>query len=186
MHTVKIPSGLLDNKYEFFNTEDNVMFFHSGETKPFEDLSFPMINILLEKINQEPEAKLILMDWFPNSEFQQIKKFVSCRFGGIDYKADFENDTLQEGEYWNCPNLGNCPGQGKVCKNPTYNGEKISDIEIKLIQLSTSDMTNEVIADTLGIAMGSYHKMKAILHKKLGNIQTKQCLTKIAYSLNII
>lgn len=182
----KIIPGLLDANFEFFNASDDVMFVQNGNVQSFSNLPAPIHSLLKETIEKDSEVKKILNDWHPDSEFHQIKQLVSCRFGGMDFKADIENGVLQEGEYWSCPKSGNCKAEGILCKSPEVNGNALSKMEIELIKLSTTDKTNEVIAEILEIPLGTYHKMKKILHQKLGNIQTKQCLTRIAYELNII
>lgn len=178
--------GLLDSNFEFFNTDTETKFIHDGVVKNFSDVPSSIIIILKEFIDNNNDVQEILKDWHPNSEFHQLQQFTHCRFGGMDSLPDIENGKLQDGEYWKCPKSGNCKGEGILCKLPSYKGQILSKLEIELIQLSTTDMTNEVIADTLNLALGTFHKMKSILHKKLDNIQTKQCLTKLAYQMNII
>ena len=182
----KIIPGLLDNTFEFFNFEDDVKFISDGKLKSFAEAPASVIIMLQEAIEKNTEAKAILMEWYPNSEFNQLKQYASCKFGGIDYSADIKNGELQEGEYWECPKAGSCVGEGKICTSPIYNGQTLTKTEIKLIKLSTTDKTNEAIADELKLPLGTFHKIKHQLYEKLGFIQTKQCLTKIAYSLNII
>lgn len=182
----KVIPGLLDNSIEFFNHENELKYISNGIVKNFNEASTPVIMLLKEAIENEPEAKAILTNWFPQSEFNQLKKFASCRFGGVDYTPDLIDNKLQSGEHWDCPNAGKCIGEGIVCKSPTYNGHELSKTEIQLIRLSTTEKTNEVIAEEMGMAMGTFHKQKHILYEKLGSIQTKQCLTKVAFCLNII
>lgn len=182
----KIIPGLLNDSFEFFNVNDEVKFMNNGILKSFTDLPSSIHSLLTQTIEKNPEVKAILQEWHPESDFHQLKQFISCRMGGLDFTPDITDGVLQEGEYWACPNSGNCKAEGILCKNPIYNGQEISKEEIKLIQLSTTNKTNEAIADEMDTPLGTYHKMKKQIHKKLGNIQTKQCLTKIAYELNII
>ena len=182
----KLIPGLLDNTIEFFNFEDDVKFISDGKLKSFTEAPASVIIMLKEAIDKKPEAKAILMDWHPESEFNQLKQFASCKFGGIDYSADIKNGELQEGEYWQCPKAGSCQGEGLICTSPIYNGHVLTKTEIQLIRLSTTEKTNEAIADELNLPLGTFHKYKHQLYEKLGFIQTKQCLTKIAYNLNII
>lgn len=182
----KIIPGLLDNTFEFFNFEDDVKFISDGKLKSFAEAPASIIIMLKEAIEKNPEAKSILMEWHPQNEFNQLQKFASCKFGGIDYSADIKDGQLQQGEYWECPNAGSCKGEGIICTSPTYNGHILSKTEIQLIKLSTTEKTNEAIADEMSLPMGTFHKYKHQLYEKLGFIQTKQSLTKIAINLNII
>jgi hypothetical protein len=178
--------GLTNEHVEMFVEKNDLKILKSGKVISFSELSFATISILNEAIAYDKEVRIALHDLHPNSQIKRTEQFAKCRFGGLDFKADIENGELQDGEYWPCPNRGNCPHEGVLCKLPIVNGERLSDQDIKLIQESTTDKTNEVIAEELGMPMGSYHKSKRKLHKKLGNIQTKQALTKIALQWNII
>lgn len=178
--------GLVDQAIEFFNHENDLKFIQDGKIKSFMEAPASVLMILKENLDKNPEAKEILMDWFPNSEFNQLKKYTSCKFGGIDYTPDIIDNQIQEGEYWKCPFAGNCKGEGIVCTSPIYNGQKLSKQEIELIRLSTTDLTNEAIASEMKLPLGTFHKLKQLVYEKLGFVQTKQSLTKIAISINII
>lgn len=178
--------GLLDSNYEFLNIDNQTMFIHNGQIKNFTEAPISVIIMLKEFIEKNPDVKKILNEWHPNSEFNQLQQFAKCRFGGLDVTPDIENGNFQDGEYWDCPNSGKCAAEGILCKLPTFNGNVLTKIEIQLIKLSTTDLTNDVIAEKLNLALGTYHKMKSILHKKLDNILTKQSLTKLAYQMNLI
>src|SRR5690606_7045028 len=116
-------------------------------------------------------------------EIKQIEQFVKCRFGGLDYEADMTSDYIQEGEYIECPIRGMCKSEGILCKAVTFNGKPLDNTEIKLAKLLTTNYTNDLIADTLEMAMGTLHLAKKNLYKKL-DVQTKQELTLIAVKLN--
>ena len=121
-----------------------------------------------------------------NSVFDQQNQFLKCRYGGLDFSADIKDNHFQEGDYWDCPKRATCAFNGIICKAPTYNGQKLSPIDIKLMKLLSTNATNEVIADALNLALGTFHKLKKALYVKLNNIQTKQELALIAKSLNLI
>lgn len=53
------------------------------------------------------------------------------------------------------------------------------------MQFSSTEKTNEVIAEDMEMTMGTFHKQKKQLHDFFG-VQTKQGLTMIATFLNII
>jgi hypothetical protein len=61
----------------------------------------------------------------------------------------------------------------------------MSTEEIKLMQLSSTELTNDVIAEEMNMPLGTFHKAKAQLHQILG-IQTKQGITKICSFFNFI
>lgn len=177
--------GMIDESLEFFTFEDKLKVIKNGQVQNFQDLSFADIQILKDVIDSKIEIKLALHDMEPASEMQRIKKFVHCNFGGLDYQADIKEGILQDGEFWPCPNRGSCPHEGVVCKLPIYNGTRLTKQDVQLMQLNASEMTNEVIAETLSLPMGTFHQKKKNLHDKLG-VQTKQGTTQIAHYLALI
>lgn len=185
--TTKIIPGMITNETEFFVVENEVKVLHNGKVAEFSETPFPIFQLLKETINNDPLVLEKLMDLQPVSEYKRIEQFVICRFGGLDYKGDICKDMkLQDGEYWPCPKHGNCSAEGVLCKMPEVNGNRLTSEDVKLIQLTTTDKTNEVIAEEMNLPLGTLHKMKHALYHKLGNVQTKQCVTKIAIALNII
>ena len=53
------------------------------------------------------------------------------------------------------------------------------------MQHSSSELTNDVIAEKMGMAMGTLHQAKKILYKKIG-VQTKQRCAVVANYLGLI
>jgi hypothetical protein len=181
----RIYPGMICDSLEFFNDGAQLRVVSGGKVKSFKDLSFFHIQILRERIAAEPEACSELMRMHPDSEIKRIEQYAICNFSGLDYEPDILNGIVQQGEYWDCPKRGICPGEGKICKPLTYNGNIINAVEIKMIKLLVTDMTNEVMAETLLLPLGTFHKVKKSLYNKLG-VYTKQEISIIAMHLNII
>jgi len=182
----RLLPGILTNDIEFFLSDNNIKALTSGKTIDFSEVPFKYIEALREEIDKDKKLKLHLFDLFPNNEYKRLEQFVKCRFGGLDYQADITADGLQEGEWWPCPLRGKCASEGVLCKSVVVNDEKLEAQDITLIQLLTTNDTNETIAMEMGLALGSFHLYKKKLYKKLGNIQTKQELTILAQRLNFI
>ena len=178
--------GMNDSSIEFFSVEGEVKVISNRKIKDFTETPFAIIQLLKEEIEADKKLKMALLDWHPNSEFARIEQFAKCRFGGLDFKPDIQHNNLQEGEYWNCPIRNNCPNNGVVCNHPKYNDIPLTSDDIKLMQLLSTNLTNEHIAFQMQKAFGSYHKLKQSLYEKLGGIQTKQEVALIAKSLNLI
>ena len=182
----KILPGMIDSSIEFFQSDDGrLKYIHQGKVNCINEMPFAFSEIIKDEISKNPEIENHLKDFHPDSEIKRLHQFISCRFGGVDYQGDIKENVLQEGEYWPCPLRGTCKSEGVLCKIPKINGNDLSSTEIKIIQMSTTDMTNDVIADALGLCQGTFNKMKKIVYEKL-NVPTKQCLTKIAHRYNII
>lgn len=177
--------GMLCSGIEFFAVESGMKFISEGKVQSFSEIPSGIAMILNEEIESTSEVKSALLEWHPNSNFQRMLQFAKCRFGGLDFSADIENNQLKDGDYWDCPNRSVCKYSGVLCKQPKYNGFELSTIEIKLMKLTSTTQTNETIASNLDLALGSFHKIKQALYSKLG-VQTKQEVALIAKSLNII
>lgn len=181
----KFYPGMLDSSIELFVVENEVKAMQKGKVYSFEELPYSVFQFLKEEIAADKEAEIILKQMHPVSEYRRIEQFAHCRFGGLDYSPDFSEGESQKGEYWTCPKRGNCSAEGTLCKLPVINGKQLTKQEIKLIQLSTTTMTNEVIAEELSLPKGTFNKAKKDLYAKL-NALTKQCVTRIAVLHNII
>lgn len=185
VNTNTLFPGMATTATEFFIDQKELKFIHSGRILPFTELSFGIIRILEEKINQDKFLKLELFDMHPTSKMKRIEQFAKCRFGGLDFRADIIDGDIQEGDYWECPLRGSCKSEGILCKLPTYNGLQLQKQDVKLMQLLATDKTNEVIADEMQLPLGSFHKAKKNLYEML-NVQTKQEVVIISIKLNLI
>lgn len=181
-----IYPGILNNSIEIFNHGDDISFMSSGIKKDISELPYPVIENLKRAIEEDKEAESELLKLHPDSEWDRIKAFCRCRFGGLDFFPDIAEGNINAGDYWDCPIRNKCSSEGRLCKFPHYNGHQLNSQEIRLIKLLTSSATNESISTTLEIPLGTFHLLKKNLYSKLGNIQTKQELTIIALSLNLI
>lgn len=184
-NTLSVYPGMLCSATEFFVDGTETKFIQNSKILPFSEVSFTTIQIIDEAINNDAEAKLELFDMHPNSKMKRIEQFIRCRFGGLDFQGDIKDGVLQDGEYWDCPNRGNCKSEGILCKLPKYNGQRLEKQEVQLLQLMATNKTNDAIAFEMDMAMGSLHKLKKIVYDKLG-IQTKQEGTMVSFFLNLI
>lgn len=177
--------GMIDSSIEFFVSGEETKVIHSGKILPFTQVPFSVLKLLDDTIHADITINLELHDMHPTSNIKRVEQFARCRFGGLDFVGDIQNGELQEGEFWDCPNHGNCKSEGILCKLPSYNGQKLSSQDIKLMQHLSTPKKNDVIADEMSLPMGSFHKAHRQLYDKLG-IQTKQENTRICFSLNLI
>jgi hypothetical protein len=185
MKQSNVLPGMFGSSIEFFVVENIVKTMMSGKVIDFTEIPAGIIELLREEINKDENVKLALYEMQPESDWKRLEQFVKCRFGGLDFRSDLQEGQFQDGEYWDCPVRSTCKHAGTVCKLPMVNGHRLTYEDIKLMQLSSTEMTNEVIAEELHMPMGSYHKAKASLHKNL-SVQTKQGITKHCVALNLI
>jgi hypothetical protein len=184
MNNARIYPGMLDHNTEIFNHVNKTMAILNGEVIPFNRLPYLVLERLKIILNSDKGALQQVKAWYPNSEIDQLKKFASCRFGGLDFTPDLGDDH-QDGEYWDCPMRGSCVGEGVVCKNVRYKGQEILPHEVRLLKAIATNDTNQTIAENLGIPYGSLHGIKSSLYRKLGGAQTKPQVLSITRDLNI-
>lgn len=184
-HQPALYPGMNCKGTEFFTVESEMKFITNGKVDTMLNLPYSIRQLTKEEIKREPAVEQALLKMHPTSEFNRENQFLKCRYGGLDFSADIKDNKFTEGDYWDCPNRGKCPFNGIICKAPTYNGQKLTQVEINLMKLLSTNAINKVIAETLLLADGTFHKLKKELYKKL-NIQTKQELALIAHSLNLI
>ncbi|WP_271406602.1 helix-turn-helix transcriptional regulator [Tenacibaculum soleae] len=177
--------GMLCNGVEFFAVESEMKFIANGEVKPILNLPYQIVELGHEHIDKEPDLLKALQEWHPNSKTSQFNQFLKCRYGGLDYSADLEDNQFKDGDYFHCSKRSTCKYNGVICLSPKYKGKKLTAIEIKLMQLLSTNLTNEVIAEKLTIPYGSFHKYKQVLYEKL-EVQTKPEIALITKSLNLI
>lgn len=183
--TNKTFPGMICSSTEFFNEGNETKIIQSGKILPFSELSFGTMQILDEAIHADKQINIELHDMHPTSKMKRLEQFAKCRFGGLDFQADIRDGVLQDGEYWPCPNHGNCASEGILCKLPKVNGERLTTQEIKLLQLTSTNLTNDVIGEEMKLPMGTLHKLKKNLWQKL-KIQTKQEGVMVSFLLNLI
>lgn len=191
MTTTNIYPGMVSNDYEFFNHANELKVLTSGVTSTFDKLPAVILDAISEVLAQDFKAAAVIKSGALPVKGSALEVFTRCRLGGLDFTPDVQVSdcatqiTIQNGEYWDCPMRGKCAGEGIVCRMPEYNGERLSIIEVQIMkELHTVD-TNEAIAERLGIPMGTYHFHKKHLYRKLGNLQTRHEVTRVADSLNI-
>ena len=187
MNAERLFPGMCDDSLEIFFHEDQnkLMAIKNGRIQDFYKLKKEDTAFLSTIIDNDEQLKLILEDWFPSDKTKQCEQLAKCRFGGLNHVADFCNGEAAH-DYVQCNLRGICEGENLVCKALEYNGNKLSAKEIKAIQLMATDLKNLVICDELGIPEGSFNVFRTQLYVKLGNIKTKQELTRVGVELGII
>jgi len=184
-NSTNLLPGMVDKDVEMFVQNNELQVIQGGKIIPFAELAFATISILDEEIAKDKEVQLALHDMHPTSKIKRTEQFAKCRLGGLDFNPDIKDNVLQDGEYWPCPKRGNCPHEGILCKLPVINGKRLTQTEVKIMQLSSTEVTNEVMAEVLEVPLGTLHKFKKILYDFLG-IQTKQEATLLSKFFNLI
>lgn len=188
MNSTKLYPGMCDGKLEFFfnQKENKMMAILNGQIKNFEDLKEPETNFLLEIIESDEELKTLLNRLYPGNLKQQKERLAKCRFGGLNFEADFCNTTKQIScDMIDCPIRNSCEGNGIICKPLNYDGNRLSNKEIDAIRLLATIDKNTTIAEKLEMPIGTFNVFRTNLYGKL-KIETKQEATRVGVYLGIV
>lgn len=182
-----IPAGVLanDSSIEFFALGKSLKAFHKGRIIDFSQLPLKIYNRLKQILLTDITAKAALMEWGFTDTNSQLKQYAICRFGGLDSTADLGKDTMQESEYWECGNRGNCPFEGKICKDVKVKNGVLNGREVKLLKLMSTGDKDIAIASVLHISKNTLDIHKTKINKKLG-VQSKLSAVVEAFKQNIL
>ena len=187
MNAERIFPGMCDGSLEIFyhETSHELMAIKGGSIMPFKELSPDDTLFLQEIIDNDEKLKSVLELWFLDDVQKQIECLARCRFGGLNTVPDYSEGKVSSPDHISCSNRGKCFGEGIICKPIVHNGFPLTPLDIKAIQLMSTDMKNTAICDELNIAEGSFNVFRTILYQKLGNIKSKQELARIGVSLGL-
>ncbi len=186
MNAERLYPGMRDGGLEIYlEDEDKLKAIKNGQIKNFEDLDFEETLFIANIIDTDEVLKNILQEWWPENKKRQIWQVAKCRFGGLNHIPDLTTTGEINSDYIQCSFRGFCKGEGIVCKPIEYQGVPLTSKEIKAIQLMSTNKKNAVVCEELNIAEGSFNVFRTQLYVKLGNINTKQEVTRIGVQLGI-
>src|SRR5690606_8708113 len=105
--------GMCDDSLEiFFHPEEqSLKAIHAGRVKCFTQVPAKDLSFLKEIMNQEPETRKALAKMHPGNEQAQVEQLAKCRFGGLNFAADYCHQSKQSNfDYIECSIRKECPG----------------------------------------------------------------------------
>ena len=157
--------GMLDSSKEYFEAEGNVFLIANGMVQRFDDVQYhEELELIIET---EPKIKQTLQQMVGSNRRDQQRKLAKCRFGGLNFSADFSDDSKSTNDYRNCQKRGNCIGKNIICHPIKINGIEVSELEINLLKELATDKKNEAIASDLNLPLGTFNVTKTSLYRKL-------------------
>lgn len=167
----KIYPGMLDTRIEYFTENGNVYKIKDGAVHKFDDVEdHPELQFI---IDNESGLRSILSEMSGTDEKEMQKKLAACRFGALNFEADFDIRGNASHDFIDCSQRGSCIGENKVCKPLILNGEEITEKQLNILRGCASNLTNEAVADTVQMPLGSFNVLKQKTYRQL-KIQTKQ------------
>lgn len=169
--TPKIYPGMLDARIEYFAEGPQVYKIKKGAVKKFEDVKeHRELQFIIEN---ETGLQDILSKMCNNDQREMQQKLASCRFGALNFEADFDHLGNASHDFVDCHLRGNCIGEHIVCKPLVLKGEEITEKQLEILRGCASNLTNEVLAEIVDMPLGSFNVLKQKTYKQL-HIQTKQ------------
>lgn len=185
-HSQHLPGGLTDASVEFFVFQNNVHCLYQGKTYSYEEFPKVITDIIEADMLQNPKAMKALADWDITDQDQQIRQYISCRFGGFDETPDITVDqqTIHT-EYVNCGRRGQCKYEGQLCCNIMLKNGMLSSREMQVLRLIGMGALDKEIADHLSISEETLRNHKDSICQKAG-ISRKPALAVLAHQKNLI
>ena len=152
------------------------------ELVPFHKIDTDVKIRLLEEYVADDKANLG-MELMKIDEKDQIEKFGMCRYGGLDDLPDFDKDKTNH-EWYNCGHRGHCPGEGLVCKSMQAKYGKISPRMIQYLSFIVKGLTDEEIANKMGLKPSTTRTLKKRCLDATG-LPNKSALIAFAKDKNI-
>ncbi len=145
------------------------------------DLPFDLIKKIGLQISTIQKEALVIFGM--ETESQQLEQYVTCRFGGASsIPVEFDTTTTV---YWECGKRNTCNFEGIICGFVRYKGLIITPLEVRMMQLLSSELTNEQISEILQMGASTFDFKKQQLYEKLA-VSSKQSVARIALELKII
>lgn len=111
-----LPSGLIDDKAEFFGSSENIHRLANGSVNKEQQLFEPFYRLLLKEINNNEPISDCLNELGLFSERERVHKYYECNYSAFDNMPDMiDEQTIGEREYVNCPIRERCPHEGILC-----------------------------------------------------------------------
>lgn len=185
MTNIQLPAGLFDSNVELFSKNGQAMAIYKGEIKSVFDLPADLLTVLYTDLLNNDAAIIALNEENYTTKQEMLSKYIECRFGELDHVPDIVNGEIKAHEFVSCSLRGSCKMEGLVCLPINYNGQPLTDFELKLIDELATENTIPVMAENLGVCKNTLEFRKKILFNKL-NVQSRARLVAVAFEQNLI
>lgn len=188
MNATRLYPGMCDDSLEiFFHPEEQKLkAIVDGSVKDFSSLPSTKKQFLNRIIETDVHLAEVLGTMFPHNRNAQVEKLAKCRFGGLNFQADYCGVThSQNHDIIDCSIRSTCPGSGIVCKNLKYQEEELTQTDVLAIQLMASDHKTELLAEELNMPLGSFHVYRTKFFNRLG-VKSKPELARVGVELGLI
>jgi len=178
-----IPAGLNDNGLEIYVFEGKPYAIYQGQSIPFFDLSRQVIDKFRMDMISNSKAFEALFQAGYTDDLVMIEKYVMCRYGGFDTRADLlASGKLIPDQYHDCGKRGQCEMEGHVCSNLF----RITSRELQIIKHVAACKINKEIALVLSISEDTVKNHIRNIIAKIAPGGRKPDITAFAYKYKLI
>ncbi len=182
----KLPAGLVDDSCEFFIHEHEIKALYKGKVYSFDSFPLEIIEKIESDMISNPKAMKALSDWDITDPNEQMRQYISCRFGGFDAQPDINtNGEIMPAEYVECGRHGNCAYEGKLCCAIKVKNGFLTKREIEVLKCIGEGLLDKETADVLQISIDTLRNHKDSISLKTG-LDRKPSLAILAFKLNLI
>lgn len=179
-----IPAGLTDLNIEFLAKDGQLFSIQDGVVSKYPAMPEKHITFLKETLEEDPDAKQTLVQYNPED---QVKLYGICRFGGCNGTPDASEDyeCLDQHEYYDCGHRGECPYEGKRCKEMKVQNGVLTPHMLKVVALIGKGQINKEIADQMKISENTVANHLATIITRIG-VRTRVDIAVFAKEKGII
>ena len=185
MQTPKIPAGISDSNYEFYEKDGEIYFLQNGKEFRFEEIDIDFLNMIQADLEHHQKALHGMIECGITNTIDQIKRWAICNFGDFDNHADLTCDGVIVHEHVKCKYRGSCTYEGVICLPVEAPFGVITPRELQIIKLVPMDLPDKIIADKLGISLNTVNVHISNIEKKIG-CHSKAGITAFAYQKNLL
>jgi len=183
--TPKIPAGIKDLDFEFYDNDGEVFFMQNKQVLRFEDVDVDYMTLLRDDLELHPKALRAMEECGIATPNAQNKKWAVCNFGNFDNKADLTRDGVIIHEHVRCQYRGSCKHEGIICLPVEAPNGQITPRELQIIKLFPNDLPDKIIADNLGMSLNTMNVHRSNIERKIG-CHSKAGIVAFAYQKNLI
>lgn len=181
----KIPAGISDLNYEFYEKDGNVYFLQNGSEHGFEEISIDFLTMIRQDLENNPKALDAMCKCGIDNYDAQNKRWTICNFGNFDNRADLTHDGVIIHEHVKCSYRGTCQFEGIICLPIKAKNGTITPRELQIIKLIALDLLDKTIADMLGISVNTMYVHRSNIENKIG-CHSKAGIVAFAYQNNLV
>jgi len=181
----KIPAGIADHNYEFFENDGDIFYLQNGKVCNFMELNTDYHYIIRHDLEKRPQALKAMYECGITDWMDQNKRWAICNFGDFDNRADITTEGIIVHEHVKCKYRGSCKYEGIICLPVEAQYGTLTPRELQIIKMVAYGMLDKNIADCLGMALNTMYNHRAKIEQKIGR-HNKAGIVAFAYENNLI